>query len=94
MVSHIYKIIMMQKLKHELGIGNLTLLERRRGCKDISKLVVLPVLVFLFFLIMSCFTPKNRNIFISMIVLVLVKGLALQTNNNYSFTQNASSNNY
>jgi hypothetical protein len=51
-----------------LGIGNLTLLERRRGCGGIPKLVVLLVLVFFFFLIMSSFTPNIRKKFISMIL--------------------------
>jgi hypothetical protein len=45
-----------------LGIGNLTLLERRQGCGGIPKLVVLLVLALLFFLIMSYFTPNKRNI--------------------------------
>jgi hypothetical protein len=59
---------MMLKLKHELGIGNLTLLEIRRGCVGIPKLVILLVLELFFFLIVSCFTPNKRNIFISMII--------------------------
>jgi hypothetical protein len=33
-------MIIMLKLKHELGIGNPTLLERIRGCRGIPKLVV------------------------------------------------------
>jgi hypothetical protein len=45
---------MMLKLKHELGIGDLTLLERIRGCGGILKLVILLVLALFFFLIMSC----------------------------------------
>jgi hypothetical protein len=45
-----------------LGIGNLPLLERRRGCRAIPKIVVLLVLALFFFLIMSYFTPNKRNI--------------------------------
>jgi hypothetical protein len=48
-VSNIYTIIIVLKLKHELGIGDLTLLERRRGCGGIPKLVVLLVLALFFF---------------------------------------------
>jgi hypothetical protein len=48
-VSNIYTIIIVLKLKHELGIGDLTLLERRRGCGGILKLVVLLVLALFFF---------------------------------------------
>jgi hypothetical protein len=59
--------------------------------RGIPKLMVFLVLLFFFFLIMSCFSPNRRNIFISMILLVPAKGLVLQTNNNYSFTQDASS---
>jgi hypothetical protein len=58
---------MVLKLKHELGIGDLTLLERR-GCGGILKLVILLVLALLFFLIMSHFTPNKINIFIFMII--------------------------
>jgi hypothetical protein len=54
----------MLKLKHELGIGNLTLLERRRGCVGIPKLVILLFFALFFFLIMSFFTP-NKKIFSS-----------------------------
>jgi hypothetical protein len=54
---------MVLKLKHELGIGNFTLLERRRGCVGIPKLMVLLVLAFFFFLIMSCFTPRKKKYF-------------------------------
>jgi hypothetical protein len=57
MVSNIYIIIMVQKLRHEFGIGNLKLLERRRGCRGIPKTRVLLVLDLFFFLIMSCFIP-------------------------------------
>jgi hypothetical protein len=53
--------MVMLKLKHDLGIENLTLLERKRGCMGIHKLVVF---------IMSCFSPNKSNIFISMILLV------------------------
>jgi pheromone shutdown protein TraB len=54
MVFIIYTIIMVLKLNHKLGTGNLKLFERRRGCGGIPNLVVLQVLAF-FFLIMSCF---------------------------------------
>jgi hypothetical protein len=54
---------MVLKLKYELGVGDLTLLERRRGCGSIPKLVVLLVISLLFFLIMSCFTPNNKKYF-------------------------------
>jgi hypothetical protein len=64
MVSNIYTIIMMTKLKYELGIGNLKLLKRRRRCGGISKLLVLLVLTLFFCLIMSCFIP-NKEIFSS-----------------------------
>jgi hypothetical protein len=50
---------MVLKLKYELGIGNLKLLERIRGCGGIPKRVVLLVLALFFFLIMSCFTPNK-----------------------------------
>jgi hypothetical protein len=66
---------MMLKLEHDLGIENLTLLKRRRGCGGIPKLLVLSVLVFSFLLIMSCLTPNKRNIFISLILLVPAKRL-------------------
>jgi hypothetical protein len=59
---------MVLKLKHELGIGDLTLLERIKGCGVIPKLVVLLVLPLFFFRIISCFTPNKRNFFISMII--------------------------
>jgi hypothetical protein len=61
---------MVLKLKHELGlgIGDLTLLEKRRGCGGIPKLVVLLFLALFFFLIMLCFTPNKINIFIFMII--------------------------
>jgi hypothetical protein len=81
-------------LKHELGIGKLKLIDRGRGCMGIPKLVVLLVLVLLFFLIMACFIPNNRNIFISMTLLVLAKGLVLQIDNIYSFSQDAISTKY
>jgi hypothetical protein len=51
------------KLKHELGVGDLTLLERRIGCGGIPKLVFLLVLALFFFLIISCFTPNNKKYF-------------------------------
>jgi hypothetical protein len=54
---------MVLKLKHELGIGNLTLLERRIGCVGIPKLVISLVLALFFFLIMSCFTPSKKKYF-------------------------------
>jgi hypothetical protein len=53
---------MVIKLKYELGIGNLELLERRRGCESIPKLMFFLVLALFFFLIMSCFIP-NKEIF-------------------------------
>jgi hypothetical protein len=59
---------MVLKLKHELGIGNLTLLERRRGCVGIPKLLIFLFFALFFFLIMSSFTPNKKNIFISMII--------------------------
>jgi hypothetical protein len=59
---------MVLKLKHELGIRDLILLERRRGCRGIPKLLVLLLLTLFFFLVISCFTPNKRNIFISMII--------------------------
>jgi hypothetical protein len=85
---------MVLKLKHELGVGDVTLFERRSGCGGIPKLVFLLVLVFFFFLIMSCFSPNKINIFIPMILFGSCKRYVLQTNNNYSFTQDASSTNY
>jgi hypothetical protein len=54
---------MVLKLKHKLGVGDLILLERRRGCRGIPKLIVLLVLSLPFFLIMSCFTPNNKKYF-------------------------------
>jgi hypothetical protein len=93
MVSNIYIIIMVQKLRNEFGIGNLKLLERR-GCRGIPKTRVLLVLALFFFLIMSCFIPIKRNVFIFMILLVPAKGLVLQTDNIYNCTQDASSTNY
>jgi hypothetical protein len=54
---------MVVKSKHELGIGNLKLVERRRGCGDIPKPLVLLVAIF-FFLVMSCFV-SNKQIFSS-----------------------------
>jgi hypothetical protein len=38
---------MVIKLKYELGIGNLKLFERTRGCGVISKLVVLLILIII-----------------------------------------------
>jgi hypothetical protein len=54
---------MVLKLKHELGIGDLILLEIRRGCRGIPKLVVLLVLALFFFLIRSCFYSKQKKYF-------------------------------
>jgi hypothetical protein len=73
-----------------LGIGNLTLLEKKTGMWGHTQACGFLVLALVFFLVMSCFTP-NKQKFISMILLVPVKGLVLQTNNNYSFSQDASS---
>jgi hypothetical protein len=52
---------MVLELKYELGIGDLTLLERRRGCGGIPKLVAFLVLVLFFFLIISCFTSNKQK---------------------------------
>jgi competence protein ComGC len=49
-------------MKHELGIRNLKLLETRRGCGSISKLVVLLVLALLLFLIISCLFQRKEII--------------------------------
>jgi hypothetical protein len=65
MVSNIYTVIMVVKNRQELGVGNQKLLERRRSCTGIPKLVILIVLAFFFFLIMSCFIPI-KEIFLSL----------------------------
>jgi hypothetical protein len=71
---------MVLKLEHELEIGNLKLklLERRRGCGGIPKLVGLLVLALVFLLIMLCFILNEEIFFISMILLLAAKGLVLQ----------------
>jgi hypothetical protein len=84
---------MVLKLKHELGIGNQKLLERRRvprhpqTCGFSSYcILLLPHHVM--------FHSKQRNIFIFIILLDHAKGLVLQTDSIYSFTQDTSSTNY
>jgi hypothetical protein len=56
--------MMVLKLEHELETRNLKLLERRRGCGGIPKLVGLLVLALVFLLLMSCFI-LNEEIFLS-----------------------------
>jgi hypothetical protein len=84
---------MVLKLKHELGIANLKLLERRRVPRHPQACVfgsycinILPHHVM--------FYSIQRNIFIFIILLVPTKGLVLQTDSIYSFTQDISSTNY